>query len=149
MQGLKRKILYATLYELVAMTFTTLTFVFMVQSAASHAGFTSIMTALIALIWNLVYNTLFEYWEIRQHQRRRTIKRRILHALGFELGLVFMLVPLFSLALGVSLWQAFMLDLGLIVFFLVYTYLFNLIFDVLFGLPASAQTQTQAKKHDQ
>jgi uncharacterized membrane protein len=33
------------------------------------------------------------------------------------------------------------LDLGLIVFFLVYTYVFNLGFDRVFGLPASASPQ--------
>ena len=41
--------------------------------------------------------------------------------------------------LNVSLWQALILDLGLIVFFLVYAFLFNLAFDRVFGLPASAQ----------
>ena len=67
--------------------------------------------------------------------------RRVAHALGFEAGLVVMLVPLFAWWLGVSLWQAFVLDLGLIVFFLVYTYVFNLGFDRVFGLPASAAPQ--------
>jgi uncharacterized membrane protein len=33
------------------------------------------------------------------------------------------------------------LDLGLIFFFLVYTFLFNLVFDRIFGLPASALPQ--------
>ncbi|MCB2034668.1 MAG: hypothetical protein KDF57_15680, partial [Ottowia sp.] len=39
---------------------------------------------------------------------------------------------------GVSLWQALLMDLGLLVFFLVYTYVFTWVFDRLFGLPASA-----------
>jgi len=31
------------------------------------------------------------------------------------------------------------LDLGLVVFFMIYTFLFSLVFDRVFGLPASAQ----------
>ena len=49
-----------------------------------------------------------------------------------------MLVPLFAWWLDISLWNAFVLDLGLIVFFMIYTYLFNLLFDRIFGLPSSA-----------
>ena len=69
----------------------------------------------------------------------RSIGLRIVHALGFETGLTFLLVPLFALILGISLWAALLFDLGAIVFFLVYTYVFNLAFDHVFGLPASAQ----------
>jgi uncharacterized membrane protein len=65
--------------------------------------------------------------------------RRAAHAAGFEGGLVVMLVPLFAWWLEISLWQAFVLDLGLVLFFMVYTFLFSLAFDRIFGLPASAQ----------
>lgn len=40
--------------------------------------------------------------------------------------------------LDVSLVAAFVTNPGLLVYFLVYTYLFNLAFDRLFGLPESA-----------
>ena len=53
-------------------------------------------------------------------------------------GLVFTLVPLFAWWFNVSLWQAFVMDLALIVFFLCYTFVFNWVFDQVFGLPASA-----------
>jgi uncharacterized membrane protein len=53
-------------------------------------------------------------------------------------GLVVMLVPFFAWWLDVSLWQAFVLDLGLLLFFLGYTFVFNWAFDRVFGLPASA-----------
>jgi len=51
---------------------------------------------------------------------------------------VFTLVPLFAWWFGISLWQAFVMDLALIVFFLCYTFVFNWGFDRVFGLPASA-----------
>ena len=51
---------------------------------------------------------------------------------------MFTLVPLFAWWFNVSLWQAFVMDLALIVFFLCYTFVFNWVFDRVFGLPASA-----------
>ena len=64
--------------------------------------------------------------------------RRVMHALGFEGGLALMLIPLMAWWFGVGLWQALVMDLGLLLFFLVYTFVFNWGFDRLFGLPAAA-----------
>ena len=52
---------------------------------------------------------------------------------------VAMLVPLIAWWFGVSLWQALVMDMALVVFFLVYTFVFNWAFDKVFGLPLSAQ----------
>jgi uncharacterized membrane protein len=52
---------------------------------------------------------------------------------------VLVLVPLFAWWLDISLWEALVLDIGLLLFFMVYTYIFSLAFDRVFGLPASAQ----------
>ncbi|KAF1021296.1 MAG: hypothetical protein GAK30_01916 [Paracidovorax wautersii] len=144
MQGLKRKIVYVSFYELIAVVITTTGLALLSSHSAGHASVAAVASSAIALVWNLVYNTLFEAWESRQAKRGRGLARRIAHAIGFEAGLVVMLVPLFAWWLDVSLWHAFVLDLGLIVFFLVYTFVFNLGFDHLFGLPASAQVQAEA-----
>jgi uncharacterized membrane protein len=109
-----------------------------------HASVAAMAASAIAVVWNLIFNTLFERWESRQVRRGRSVGRRIAHAIGFEGGLVFTLVPLFAWWLEISLWQAFVLDLGLIVFFLIYTFVFNLLFDRVFGLPASALPTAQA-----
>ena len=53
------------------------------------------------------------------------------------------LVPVFAWWLDVSLWQALVMDLGLVVFFLIYTFVFNWAFDLVFGLPASAAGAAQ------
>lgn len=141
MQGLQRKIVYVSLYELFAIAASSAGLALLSDSGLGHASVAAVAASAIAVVWNLVYNTLFERWEARQAVKGRGVARRIAHALGFEAGLVVMLVPLFAWWLGVSLWQAFVLDLGLIVFFLVYTYVFNLGFDRVFGLPASASPQ--------
>jgi uncharacterized membrane protein len=139
MQGIKRKVIYATLFELIAVALTSSLLMLMAGHDAGHAGVAAVASSVIALLWNLVYNTLFEAWETRQPTRGRGWMRRAAHAIGFEGGLVVILVPLFAWWLDISLWQAFVLDLGLVLFFMVYTFLFSLAFDRIFGLPASAQ----------
>ena len=101
-------------------------------------------TSVIAVVWNLLFNTLFEAWESRQARRGRSLARRAAHAIGFEGGLAAVLVPLFAWWLDVSLWEALLLDAALLVFFLVYTFVFNWAFDQVFGLPASAAASPAA-----
>ncbi|MFO6137233.1 chlorhexidine efflux transporter, partial [Pseudomonas aeruginosa] len=48
------------------------------------------------------------------------------------------LIPLIAWWMGISLLEAFWLDLALIVLIPCYTFLFNWAFDRLFGLPTSA-----------
>ncbi len=139
MQGLKRKVIYATLFELIAVALTSSLLMLLAGHDAGHAGVAAFASSLIALAWNMVYNTLFEAWEARQTTRGRSWMRRAAHAAGFEGGLVVMLVPLFAWWLGITLWEALVLDLGLVLFFMVYTFLFSLAFDGNYGLPASAQ----------
>ena len=138
MQGLKRRIVYVTAYEAIAILLSSMALALVYGIAPGDAGAISIVASAIAVTWNFVYNAGFEWWESRQARRGRDLGRRILHAVGFETGLVLVLVPLRAVWLGISLAEAFLLDLGLILFFLVYTFLFNLAFDHLFGLPASA-----------
>jgi len=138
MQGLKRKLVYVSLYELFAVALTSAGLTLLAGSPPGHAGVAAVASSAIALVWNLVYTHLFEAWEARQATRGRSLGRRVAHAVGFEGGLIVMLVPLFAWWLDISLWQALLLDFGLIVFFLVYTFVFNLAFDRVFGLPASA-----------
>lgn len=146
MQGLKRKLVYVTLFELIAICMSsTLLALISTRDSFVYAGVAALASSAIALVWNLVYNSAFEYWEARQARKGRGLLRRAAHALGFELGLVVLLVPLFAVLLGLSLWDAFVYDLGLMVFFMVYTFLFNLGFDHVFGLPASAMPAPTAE----
>ena len=142
LQGPKRRLLYVTLYELIAIAAATLGLAVLSGQGAAHSGVLAVAASAIAVVWNMVFNTLFERWEARQAQRGRTLKRRLAHAVGFEGGLVLALVPLMAWWFDITLWQALVMDLGLIVFFLCYTFAFNWVFDRIFGLPASAQTKT-------
>jgi uncharacterized membrane protein len=138
MQGLRRRIVYVTLDELIAIAATSIGLAVFSDSSVERAGVAAVVSSAVAVAWNVVFNTLFERWEARQSVRGRSLARRAAHAIGFEGGLVVTLVPFFAWWLDISLWQAFVLDLGLLMFFLVYTFVFNWVFDRVFGLPASA-----------
>lgn len=133
-----RRIVQAVLYEVfaVAAVGPALAFIFN-EPVASSLGLAVCMST-IALAWNYVFNGWFERWEARQTIRGRSLVRRILHGLGFEGGLVVMLVPVMAYWMNISLWKAFVADLGILAFFFVYAVVFTWAFDRIFGLPESA-----------
>ena len=138
LQGAWRRVLYVALYELIAIGVVTLALGLLTEHGWGSSGGLAVGSSLIAVLWNLVFNHFFERWERRQPTRGRSPARRVAHAIGFEGGLLLWLVPFIAWWLGVSLWHALLMDLGLLLFFLVYTFVFTWVFDRLFGLPASA-----------
>ena len=138
MQGVKRKVVYVGLYEGIAIVVATLGLSAMSGQGTQTSALLAVATTTVAITWNFVFNTLFEAWEARQSVKGRSLRRRIAHAIGFEGGLILFLVPLIAWWYGTSLWHALVMDLGLVVFFLVYTFAFSWVFDRVFGLPASA-----------
>ena len=144
MQGIKRRVVYVSLYEVIAIGLTAGVLAMLGHSLV-QAGVASVAASVIAIMWNLVWNTGFEMWEARQVVKGRGFWRRVAHAIGFEGGLVMFIVPLFAWWLNISWWEALVLDAGFIVFFLVYTFVFNLVFDTIFGLPASAMQPEPAR----
>lgn len=139
LQGHRRKLVQAILYEVIAIAVLSPTLSLIYDDELAHAGALSLMLSASALVWNMLYNYVFEYWEARQAQRTRTLRRRLLHSLGFEGGLVLLLVPLVAWWLSISWWAALVTDLGLFVFFFFYALVFQWAFDRVFDVPVSAR----------
>lgn len=57
----------------------------------------------------------------------------------FEAGIIVILVPLIAWILAVGFVQAFFMQIGLMVFFLIYTAVYAWLFDRVFGLPEPAE----------
>jgi uncharacterized membrane protein len=138
-QGYKRKIVYVSIYEAIALAICSISFAAVSGNSLVSASILSTATSVIAIAWNYLYTSLFEAWEARQTIRGRDLKRRIVHAVGFETGLLTILVPLIAWWLNIGLLRALMMNLGLAAFFLCYTMGFNYVFDKVFGLPASVR----------
>ena len=134
---LLRRVVYAVVFELLAILFTTV-----ILAALGNGGGPSLAVAVVsstvALLWNIVFNSVFETLERRLGITGRPWWVRVAHAVGFEGGLIVFLVPAVALILGIGLGEAFLIEAGLLVFFLVYAAVYAYAFDSVFGLPDSA-----------
>lgn len=139
MQGLKRRIVYVSSYEVIGMVISSVGLALLAGDSVEHTGPLSVMITTIAVTWNFIYNILYEKWEARQDSKSRTVKCRIVHAIGFQITLVIFLIPLIAWWMDISLVAAFWLDVAFIIIIPIYTFIFNWTFDKLFGLPVSAQ----------
>ncbi len=137
MQGKKRKVVQAISYELVALVFITPALAWIFKGGLAVSGALGVMLCVTAMLWNMLFNSLFEAWEARQRNRQRTVKRRVLHAISFELGLLLMTVPMLVWMLEIEWWQALVTDFSLMLFFLLYAFVFQWCFDLLFGVPSA------------
>ena len=124
------RLLHALTFELVAIALCAPLGAWLLDMPVSHVGVLTVMVSLIAMAWNMAFNTLFDRVE-RRAGLSRTLGIRIAHAALFELGLVVLVVPVAAWWLNVSLVEALLLDLGIVLFFLPYTFGFNLAYDAL------------------
>jgi len=124
------RLIHALLFETIALLLCVPAMSWAMDRPMVDMGLLTAAISLTAMLWNMIYNAGFERLEARQGWRR-TPAVRVLHALGFEGGLILIVVPLAAWWLAISLWQAFLLDIGLLLFFLPYTYVYNLVYDKL------------------
>lgn len=124
------RIFHSLLFEVIAL-------VIMVSalSAFSDVDITSatgigVAVSLMAMCWNYIYNLGFDK-KFGYNRIDRSFKMRIFHGLGFELGLVFVTLPILMWFLQIDFWTAFMMDLGVIIFFLIYAIIYNWCYDIL------------------
>jgi len=147
MKPTTRRVLQAILYEIGAIALTSPIIGFAFDAPASSALTLAAIMSTIALAWNYVFNAIFERWESRQIVKGRSIWRRLAHGIGFEGGLVTMLVPLMAYWLNISLLNAFYAEMGILAVFFVYAVAFTWAFDKIFGLPESAISPSNIKHH--
>jgi uncharacterized membrane protein len=102
-------------------------------------GALSLMFSVLAMSWNLFYNWMFDLWD-RKHRgmARRGVGIRIVHAVLFEAGLVIAGLFLIAWWLDMTYWDAFLLDVSLSAFFLVYAFCYNWAYDMVFPVPRAA-----------
>lgn len=136
---IKRRLVYVSLFEVTAILFSTILLMLLNDGDARESLPVAIIMSTAAVIWNYIYNTAFEAWEIRKQIKVRTLAIRSVHALGFEGGLVLICLPLFMLWYDVGVWTAFTMEAALLLFFLVYTFVYTLLFDQIFTLQHQIQ----------
>tara|TARA_B110000196_G_scaffold319827_1_gene339172 strand:- start:84 stop:500 length:417 start_codon:yes stop_codon:yes gene_type:complete len=125
----KERIFHALLFEVIALILLTLIAVVITGNDVAKMSGLAIMLSLIAMLWNFIFNILFDkiYGEDRNS---RKLWLRIQHGFWFELGMLVFSFPVIMWVLQLDLLSVFLMDIGAMIFFLLYAIAFNWIYDI-------------------
>lgn len=124
----KRRIIHALSYEIILLVIIAIALSFIFHMPLEVTGVLGIAMAVTSVIWNMIFNHFFEKFEAKR-KLKRTFKVRILHAIGFEGGLMLATIPMVAYALNMSILQAIVLDFSMTMCILVYTFIFQWCYD--------------------
>jgi len=125
---LKERFFHAVGFELLAVLIVSPLASWAMAKPLFQMGALAVMLSTVAMIWNMIYNAGFDYLFPAGKQ---SWPLRILHALGFEGGFILIGLPIAAWMLGISLWQALLLEIAFFLFFLPYTVAYNWVYDTL------------------
>ncbi|MGF1757809.1 PACE efflux transporter [Photobacterium sagamiensis] len=127
------RIRHAIGFELIALMLIMLGFSLLMDFEVHKIGLLGLAFSVFTTGWNFVYNILFDKAMMKcTGQTGKAFKHRIIHALVFEVTLLWLTLPVMAWFLEISLLEALIMDLGLVVFYLFYTYGYNWAYDQLF-----------------
>lgn len=136
MRSFPDRIRHAVSFEVIALLLMIPLGSLLFHLPAGDIGVVGIVSATAAMLWNMVFNHLFDLAMKRlRGTTQKTGALRILHAVSFELGLLALLLPFVAWYLGMTLWQALVLDLAVAGFYMVFGLVFNWAYDRIFPLP--------------
>ena len=124
----KERVFHAVLFELLAIIFAVTGLAIFTEHNISALSETLIVVATMAMSWNVVFNWVFDKFSSGAKEKR-SLALRIFHVTLFESGLLIFTVPVMAYMLSVSIWDAFIMDLGMSIFITVYAFVYNLIYD--------------------
>lgn len=131
------RIRHALSFEIISLAIITPLGALLFGLPMLEMGVIGVCAAIIATLWNYLFNLGFDHALLAwRGSVAKTLALRVVHALAFEAGLLAMLIPLIAWYLQVSLWEAFLLDVTIAGFFLVYAFVFNWAYDHIFPVPA-------------
>lgn len=123
------RIFHSLLFEIIA-----LSLLIPFGSLLSNIEMTSMIglavgLSLTAMCWNYVYNLIFDKY-FGTNRIDRSLTMRIGHAMAFELGLLIFTLPVIMWMLNMDFISALILDMGMIIFFLVFAITYNWCYDL-------------------
>ena len=126
----KRRLVHAMSYEVILLVIIAIALSFIFNMPLEVTGILGVIMAAISVVWNMIFNHYFEKVE-HKYQWKRTIPVRILHAVGFEGGLMLATIPIIAYMMKMSFIDALILDFGLTMCILVYTFIFQWCYDLI------------------
>lgn len=133
MRTLPDRIRHTLMFEIIALTILALVGNKLTGHSIEEIGVLGLIMSMLAMTWNFIFNWGFDKLDLKYRDARpRGWKIRVVHAVSFEVGLMSVGIFVIAAWLNVSLWYAFVLDIGIAVFFLAYAFTFNWIYDLVF-----------------
>ena len=129
-KSFRERIFHAVIFEVTANIIIALSLAWLMNVSVLQSGSLSVISALTATAWNFVFIKFFDALQ-KKYQFERTVLVRALHAACFEAGLIITLIPVAMVMLHLTMTEAFFVEIGLVLFFLPYTMLFNWVYDYL------------------
>ena len=129
---------------LIAILAPTLAFLF--KRNVADTGALALVLSLKAMLSTYIYNYVYDRIDVHYGRvpTERRMTGRIVHAVGFETILVATSLPIVMWWLGMSWWQALLMDLALMTVVVAYTLLFTFVYDGLFPV---AQPALKSLRH--
>ncbi|MDF3839278.1 PACE efflux transporter [Cupriavidus basilensis] len=139
MRSTKDRIRHTVGFELIGLLIFAPVGSWLFGFALHQMGIIAVVASVIAAGWNYLYNLLFDKAMLRfTGQLRKPVAVRVLHAILFELGLLVVFLPMVSWYLGMSLLDAFIMDIAVAAFYVVYAFIYNWAYDAVFPVGSTA-----------
>lgn len=133
MRTTKDRIRQAISFEIIGITLSVPLAAFAFGFELGKTGILGVVGATLATAWNYVFNLMFDLGLKKLNgSTHKSIKLRLLHAISFELGLMVAFLPIIAWWMGIGLFEALVVDLAFIAFYLLYTFVFTWCYDTIF-----------------
>lgn len=132
------RIRHTVLFELIGLATCSPLASWLLDRDLLQVGAMSIVISATAMMCNYFFNIAFDHLLVRLGRpvNIRPPWLRVVHAVSFETCLIFGTIPFVAWWLDLTLWNAFLTDIGFAFFFLVYAYFYNWAYDTIYPMPA-------------
>ena len=139
------RIRHTILFEIIGLAICAPIASWILDKSLAQIGALSIVLSLTAMCLNYVFNLIFDIALVRLGRpvNVRSVWMRVVHAMLFEVSLMFLTIPVVVWWLDMTLWAAFLTDIGFAVFFLIYAFAYNWIYDVVFPIPVQSTVRVE------
>ncbi len=121
---------HAVSYEVIGVITSAPIISFISGKPMAESGLLAIIVSIIAMLWNYVFNLVFDNAQ-NKYNFRKTPFVRVLHGTLFEVGLIVLTAPTIAILFSMGLIDAFLLEVGMLIYFFPYTIVYNWIYDKL------------------
>ena len=125
MRSTKDRIRHAALFEVSGFVIVVTLGGWVFGLPFKDIGAIAVVSTTLATLWTYVYNLMFDrVMYARAGHTQKTPLLRVGHSILFEAGLLLILVPFIAWYLSIGLIEAFVMDIAISAFYLIYSFVF-------------------------